>query len=444
MFSLKILADNNDDNPSLQSIYVGETVLLCLILDDNDIKADSLIVTLEQFKVTESRRLYSDSTSNIERMRSVDSLLSDNGPLKMKTDNHYQCESWSMKHVDNKYHFSRSFTAQPLSDDAINLNCKFVVSVKQKQLEKTKSDIDPFVKQFLLKEFGPISEGIIEVVDIGSVECPVILCNPIRITKTITPLTSRSCKFGIEIESTEDDILLQDISLSILSAHGPIQTGIQNEAGLTFVLKDARLPLSIGALGETLEFQVSCTTLPVVKEFKSMLRLVVEPEPNRPCLLTFSSRFDISSAFLPPHSDDFTVEFSCDASEVKLGDLVSVQVLIRNGTERNVDLIFHFPLPTNQPTLRLDLADDPRNLSADQLLQSIRSKLMTLPGFICTEAERHVGTVLAGHQYSTRFDFEAVNIGPQWIPPVIMVDRVSGKTVTFEQFLQIKVEIDLY
>jgi hypothetical protein len=400
---------------------------------------DGLEVTLDNFAVNESRRLYSDSTLNIDRMRSVDSFntISTHYPSLQMSETSGR---WSVEWEDGEAaaRCTLLFTPQPVSDDCGRVECKFVVSVRQHSKVSIVNDsfntnLDPLISHYIsniLYNGDDNEDYIVKTKTIGTVEHVITLDCPIRICKSVSPLTSSSCKFKVEVETIDEDaITVTGMSLAVYPV-GPLTESL-------FKCElNSSLPCSLDALvGSTFDWTIhKLPQVPInAQQFKSKLEITAEAAPSRPCRLSFESPFDVAASFLPAHSDDFTVEFRCDERRVILDTTFWVTITITNRTLHEVDVTFKFPLP-EQPVLPTTKASNVKleDMSDEAILSFIRETYKAAgPGIICTEAERRVGPIPPGSMHVTKFEFFAVALGKHSLPLVQMTENGTGRTVDF-------------
>jgi hypothetical protein len=445
------------DDPGLDLIYVGETILLCLVISAEESLLDeyesTLSVMLDKFAVIESRRLYSDSTENVNRMRSVDSLISDEHIGIASTESSVSTttsnNSWTVHRIEpHCLVFCLIFTPQPISDDACNVRCNFIVSVRQIKTEQpSKNDeaIDPYVEEYLSKIFGQGPRSRIICTNLGNAERQVTLSSPLRITKEVIPLTSTQCNIKVEMESLDDDLAILDVSISTFKSSCAIQTGKRASSEEVFKVKrmNRNLPIIVGSFGEIIEFIVEKAQVDLENAiYKTKLDITLSPCEERRCLLSFESPFDPERAFLPVESDDFTISFSCEEDTIKLGDTFRVNIRINNRTTRPFELSLLFPLcpkETEKPNFNLTDAICP---TAEQLVALYCYRISQFPSFVCMEAERKIGRVDRKSVYECSVQFMAVRPGKHSIHMVQLVEYNAGqpcKTIDFPNILHLNV-----
>ena len=426
----------------LDLIYVGESVLVCLVITDDPLCAledKSVIVSLEGFHVTDARRLFSDSTVNVNRMRSVESLLSDHNSSHLDgacVDDPNGSFWKRIKQSGNTLVYSLTFTPQPMSDDACNVNCKFSVSLKVVETVKCDVRFDDYIEDYL-DSLGKYNNPKVErtnsvIKNIGVFDKQVVLSNPLRVTRHLKPLTASECIVDLDLEGLDEDLYIDACSMKITDECN--LSCFECQLG-----EEYKLPLTVGAFGEHLQFSVFKGEQYTESMFRMKISVSCLHKNNRRSCLTFSSPFDMSMAFLEDKkSEELSVSFVCKEDSVPLGATFPVTIRIVNNTDNGHALRFTFPLV--DPSLRPDPFSLNINKNQRHMLKDIvKERLELVPAFVCTINELDIGMVRGRSVYEATIHWMATKPGTHSLP-LILLQKNGVDQFIFTNVLTLRVE----
>ena len=443
MIELKLRLPNEPFSDDLDLIYVGESVLVCLVITDDQLCAledKSIIVSLEGFHVTDARRLFSNSTVNVNRMRSVESLLSDlnSSHLDGVSVDDPNGSFWKRTRLsESTLVYSLIFTPQPMSDDACNVNCKFSVSLKVVETVKCDVRFDDYIEGYLdsLGEYNNSrSERTKSIIkNIGVFEKHVVLSNPLRVTRHLKPMTASECIVDLDLESLDEDLYIDACLMKITNECN--QTSFE-----CFTGDGGKLPLTVGAFGEHLQFSVFKGEQYTESMFRMKISVsCLHNKNNRRSCLTFSSPFDMSMAFLEDKkSEELSVSFVCKEDSVPLGATFPVTIRIVNNTDNGHALRFTFPLV--DPSLRPDPFSLYINKNQRHMLKDVvKERLELVPAFVCTINELDIGMVRGRSVYEATIHWMATKPGTHSLP-LILLQKNGVDQFIFTNVLTLRVE----